>query len=208
MGYASDITRTIPVGGRFASRQKEIYQIVLRMQADALGAMRPGVPFRDVHLVAARRLVEDFKSIGLVRGDVDRVVDNGAFALFFPHGLGHLLGLDVHDMESLGEDHVGYSEAFRRDHRFGLDRLRLAKPLAEGFVVTVEPGIYFIPQLIEAWRQQRRFADQINYPQIDAFLELGGVRIEDDVLISDTGAAVLGPPIPKTVADVEACCGS
>ncbi len=206
-GYASDITRTIPVGGRFTSRQKEIYDIVLHMQADALDAMRPGVPFKDVHLVAARRLVEDFKAIGLMRGDVDQMVENGAFALFFPHGLGHMLGLDVHDMESLGEDHVGYSETIRRDHRFGLDRLRLAKPLMEGFVVTVEPGIYFIPQLIDQWRQERRFSDQINYRKIDDYLGLGGVRIEDDVLISDTAAAVLGPPIPKTVAEVEDCCG-
>ncbi len=206
MGYASDTTRTIPVGGRFSNRQKEIYEIVLGMQADALAAMKPGVPFKDVHLVAARRLSSDLKAIGLMRGDVDRAVETGAYALFFPHGLGHMLGLDVHDMECLGEDYVGYTDEIRRDSRFGINRLRLAKPLAPGFVVTVEPGIYFIPQLVQQWRAENRYADQIDYRKLESYLDFGGVRIEDDVLVTSTGATVLGPPIPKTVAAVESCC--
>ena len=206
MGYASDTTRTIPVGGRFTSRQKEIYEIVLGMQADALAAMKPGIPFKEVHQIAARRLSSDLKDLGLMRGNVDRAVQTGAYALFFPHGLGHMLGLDVHDMECLGEDHVGYTEDIRRDSRFGINRLRLAKPLAPGFVVTVEPGIYFIPQLIQQWRAENRFSDLIDYGKLESYLDFGGVRIEDDVHVTSTGATVLGPPIPKTVAAVESCC--
>jgi len=206
MGYASDTTRTIPVGGRFTSRQKEIYEVVLGMQADALAAMRPGVPFKDVHQIAARRLSSDLKDIGLMRGDVDRAVQTGAYALFFPHGLGHMLGLDVHDMACLGEDEVGYTDDIRRDSQFGINRLRLAKPLAPGFVVTVEPGIYFIPQLVQQWRGANRFPDLIDYRKLESYLDFGGVRIEDDVRVTSTGATVLGAPIPKAVAAVESCC--
>jgi Xaa-Pro aminopeptidase len=206
MGYASDTTRTIPVGGRFTSQQKEIYEIVLRMQADALAAMKPGIPFKDVHQIAARRLSSDFKELGLMRGDVDRAVDTGAYALFFPHGLGHMLGLDVHDMECLGEDDVGYTDDVRRDSRFGINRLRLAKPLAPGFVVTVEPGIYFIPQLIQQWRGENRFSDLIEYGKLESYLDFGGVRIEDNVRVTSSGASVMEPPIPKAVASVESCC--
>ncbi|BBO67510.1 Xaa-Pro dipeptidase [Desulfosarcina alkanivorans] len=206
MGYASDTTRTIPVGGRFTGRQKDIYEVVLGMQMDALAAMKPGVPFRDIHLLAARRLSSDFKKLGLMHGDVSEMVESGAYALFFPHGLGHMMGLDVHDMESLGENHVGYTENIRRDTRFGLNRLRLAKPLEPGFVVTVEPGVYFIPPLIRQWRAENRFGDHIDYRRLEPFLDFGGVRIEDDVRVTSDGAAVLGPPIPKTVPAVEACC--
>ena len=206
MGYASDTTRTIPVGGRFTSRQKEIYEVVLGMQADALAAMRPGIPFKDVHQIAARRLSSDLKDIGLMRGDVDRAVQTGAYALFFPHGLGHMLGLDVHDMECLGEDEVGYTDDIRRDSQFGINRLRLAKPLAPGFVVTVEPGIYFIPQLVQQWRGANRFPDLIDYRKLESYLDFGGVRIEDDVRVTSTGATVLGAPIPKAVSAVESCC--
>lgn len=206
LGYASDTTRTIPVSGRFTVRQKDIYDIVLAMQAEALDAMQPGVAFKDIHLMAARRLSEDFKALGLMRGDVDRCVETGAFALFFPHGLGHMLGLDVHDMESLGEDEVGYTKTVRRDERFGINRLRLAKPLEPGFVVTVEPGIYFIPQLIRQWRATNRFAELINYAKLETYMNFGGIRIEDDVLVTAGGATVLGPAIPKSVADVEAYC--
>lgn len=208
MGYASDTTRTIPVSGRFTSRQKEIYEVVLGMQADALDAMKPGVPFKAVHLVAARRLSSDLIALGLLHGEVERAVESGAYALFFPHGLGHLLGLDVHDMECLGEDEVGYSEEFRRDSRFGINRLRLAKPLAAGFVVTVEPGIYFIPQLVRQWHAENRFSDQIDYSRVESYLDFGGIRVEDDVLVTATGAKIIGRPIPKRVAEVEACCAS
>jgi len=208
MGYASDTTRTIPVGGRFTSRQKDIYEIVQGMQADALAAMKPGIPFKDVHLVAARRLSSDLKTLGLMRGNVDQALETGAYALFFPHGLGHMLGLDVHDMECLGEDYVGYTDRIQRDRRFGINRLRLAKPLEPGFVVTVEPGIYFIPPLVHQWRAENRFADQIDYGKLESYLDFGGVRIEDDVRVTSTGASILGPPIPKTVAAVESCCST
>jgi len=208
MGYASDTTRTIPVGGRFTNRQKEMYEIVLGMQADALAAMKPGVPFKDVHLAAARRLSSDLKALGLIRGDVDQALETGAYALFFPHGLGHMLGLDVHDMECLGEDYVGYTDQIQRDSRFGLNRLRLAKPLEPGFVVTVEPGIYFIPQLVQQWRAENRFFDQIDYGKLESYLDFGGVRIEDDVRVTSTGSTVLGPLIPKTVTAVESCCST
>jgi Xaa-Pro dipeptidase len=208
LGYASDTTRTIPVGGRFSGRQKEIYDVVLGMQMDALAAMKPGVPFRDIHLVAAQRLASDLKALGLLLGNASGIVESGAYALFFPHGLGHMLGLDVHDMESLGEDHVGYTAEIRRESRFGLNRLRLAKPLEPGFVVTVEPGVYFIPQLVKQWRDENRFSDQIDYRRLESFLDFGGVRIEDDVLVTSTGAMVLGPPIPKTATAVESCCNT
>jgi Xaa-Pro aminopeptidase len=170
--------------------------------------MKPGVPFRDVHLVAARRLSSDLKALGLIRGDVDHALETGAYALFFPHGLGHMLGLDVHDMECLGEDYVGYTDEIQRDPRFGINRLRLARPLAPGFVVTVEPGIYFIPPLVQQWRAEKRFFDQIDYGKLESYLDFGGVRIEDDVRVTSTGSTVLGPPIPKTVMDVESCCSS
>lgn len=208
MGYASDTTRTIPVGGRFTNRQKEIYEIVRGMQAEALAAMKPGVPFKDIHLVAARRLLSDLKTLGLMRGDVEQALENGVYALFFPHGLGHMLGLDVHDMECLGEDYVGYTDKIKRDSRFGINRLRLAKPLEPGFVVTVEPGIYFIPRLFQQWRAENRFADQIDYGKLESYLDFGGVRIEDDVLVTSTGSTVLGQPIAKTVMDVESCCNA
>jgi Xaa-Pro aminopeptidase len=208
MGYASDTTRTIPVGGRFSNRQKEIYEIVLKMQEDALFAMKPGVPFRDVHKVAARRLANDFIALGLMRGEVEQVVESGAYALFFPHGLGHMLGLDVHDMESLGEDHVGYTDDIRRDEKFGINRLRLAKPLESGFVVTVEPGIYFIPALIDRWRAEKRFDHLIDYPKLKPYDAFGGIRIEDDVLVTSTEATVLAPSIPKSLSEVEMQTGT
>lgn len=203
LGYASDTTRTIPVGGRFTSQQKEIYDIVLGMQQDALFVMKPGIPYRDVHEVAARRLSSDLKALGLLRGTVDEIVATGAYALCFPHGLGHMLGLDVHDMESLGEEYVGYTDDIQRDDRFGINRLRLARPLEPGFVVTVEPGIYFIPQLIEQWRSEHRFEDLIDYHQLKQYDDFGGIRVEDDVLVTEDGATILEPSIPKSVSGVE-----
>lgn len=206
MGYASDITRTIPVSGRFSDRQRAIYQAVLGAQERALAAIQPGVRFRDVHLIAARSLASDLKDLGLMKGDVDEAVAAGAHALFFPHGLGHHMGLDVHDLEGLGEDLVGYDEETRRDQQFGLGYLRLGKALQQQYVVTVEPGCYFIGPLIDQWRADRRHEEFIKYDAVDAWRGLGGVRIEDDVLVTNAGARILGPPIPKSVADVEATC--
>jgi len=202
--YASDITRTFPVGGRFTPTQRQVYEIVLRAQESAIKAMRPGIRFLDVHLKAAREIAAGLKEMKLMKGDVDEAVQAGAHALFFPHGLGHMMGLDVHDMENLGEEYVGYDETIGRSRQFGLSALRMARELTPGFVVTVEPGIYFIPALIDQWRQEDAHADFIDYNTLEDFRDFGGIRIEDDVLVTEDGHRVLGPGIPKTVADIEA----
>jgi Xaa-Pro aminopeptidase len=164
------------------------------------------VPYEHVHLLAARSLAGDLAALGCLRGDLDAAVEAGAHALFFPHGLGHMLGLDVHDMEALGEDYVGYDETVHRSGQFGLRSLRLARALQPGFVLTVEPGLYFIPALIDQWRAERRLIDFIDYDAVEKLRHAGGIRIEDDVVVSESGCRVLGPPIPKAVGDVEALC--
>lgn len=204
--YASDITRTIPVSGTFSAQQRAIYECVQRAQASALAAIAPGVPYRDVHLGAAKSFVTDLTALGLMKGNADEAVAAGAHALFFPHGLGHMLGLDVHDMENLGEDIVGYGPGFERSTQFGLGYLRLARPLEAGFVITVEPGLYFIPALMDQWKAEGRHSSFYNWSEIDKFRDARGCRLEDDVLITATGGRVLGPPIPKAIADVEAAC--
>jgi Xaa-Pro aminopeptidase len=201
--YASDITRTYPVSGKFDQRQKAIYQIVLESQLAAIGIASPEVTNRDLHFAAARTIAAGLRDLGLMKGDTDEAVKAGAHALFFPHGIGHMLGLDVHDMEDLG-DVVGYPEGEPRSAQFGLSFLRLAKQLRPGFVITVEPGIYFVPALIERWKTEGKHEAFIDYAEVDKYLGFGGVRIEDDVLITADGHRVLGPGIPKTVADVEA----
>ena len=203
---ASDITRTLPIGGPFSSQQRSVYETVLRAQLGAVAAIRPGVPYRDVHLGAAKSIVGDLAALGLMRGDADEAVAAGAHALFFPHGLGHMLGMDVHDMENLGEDIVGYGPGLERSSQFGLNYLRLARPVEAGFVLTVEPGLYFIPALIDQWKAEGTNAAFLNFSEIDKFRDARGYRIEDDVLVTSNGSRVLGPPIPKTVADVEAAC--
>ena len=205
-GYTSDITRTFPASGRFSDRQRAVYEAVLAAQLAAIEAIRPGVPFREVHLVAARVLTVHLQALGLMKGDGEAAVQAGAHALFFPHGLGHMLGLDVHDMEGLGEDFVGYDGEYQRSDQFGTAYLRLGKRLQEGFVVTVEPGCYFIPELVRQWKAEGRHTDFIDYGEAERWLGFGGVRIEDDVLVTADGARVLGRPIPKTVAEVEAAC--
>jgi Xaa-Pro aminopeptidase len=205
-GYAGDITRTLPVGGKFSSRQRDIYDIVLAAQTAAIGAIKPGVFYKEVHLLAARTISDGLKNIGLMKGDVDEAVELGVHALFFPHGLGHMLGLDVHDMENLGERYVGYSPEMERSGQFGLAYLRLARELREGFVLTVEPGIYFIPELIGKWQSENKFSGFINYEQVLKYEDFGGIRIEDDVIVRAAGAEILGQPIPKTAAEVEAVC--
>ncbi|BEV72806.1 MULTISPECIES: aminopeptidase P family protein [unclassified Paludibacterium] len=203
-GYASDITRTIPVGGKFSERQRALYETVLAMQLDAIAAMRPGVKYFDVHKLAARTMVERMKQMGFFNGPAEKVVDSGAYAIAFPHGLGHQIGMDVHDMENLGETLVGYDAGQQRSELFGLGYLRMGKALRAGMVITVEPGIYFIPALIDAWQREGKFADLINYDKFNEFRDFGGIRIEDNVLVTETGSRVLGEPIPKTVAEVEA----
>lgn len=206
--YAADITRTFPVSGKYTTRQKEIYEIVLNAQLGAIDAIKPGISYKDVHLKSARIITEGLKELGLMKGDSDEAVAQGAHALFFPHGLGHMMGLDVHDMENLGEDYVGYDDAVERSDQFGLAYLRLARRLEPGFVLTVEPGLYFIPELIAQWKNEKKLADFINYDKLDAYLDFSGVRIEDDILVTESGARMLGKPIPKTVAEVEAMCQS
>ncbi len=204
--YASDITRTIPVAGRFDERQRAVYQVVLEALEAAIAATRPGVLFRNVHLLACRSMTAGLKALGLMKGDVEEAVAAGAHAVFFQCGLGHMMGLDVHDMEGLGEEEVGYDAAVRRSDQFGLCYLRLARTLEPGFVLTIEPGVYFIPALLDRWRAEGRFTSFIDYDAFDAFRDFGGIRIEDDVLVTDGGCRVLGRPIPRTIADVEALC--
>jgi Xaa-Pro aminopeptidase len=204
--YASDITRTVPVGGKFSQRQKDIYEIVLEGQETAIRSIKPGVMYKEIHLKTARVMASGLKDLGLMKGSVDDAVARGAHAMFFPHGLGHNMGLDVHDMEDLGENQVGYDETVQRSGQFGLAYLRMARELRPGHVLTVEPGLYFIPALIALWKKEKKHKDFIVYDKAEAFLDFGGVRIEDNVLVTEKSHRVLGTPIPKTVAEVEKAC--
>ncbi|MFB3855276.1 MAG: aminopeptidase P family protein [Vicinamibacterales bacterium] len=203
LGYAADITRTIPIGGRFTGIQRDLYLAVLDAEKKAIEAVKPGVPYKEVHLLASRILAGAMKDLGCMKGDLDAAVAAGAHALFFQCGVGHMLGLDVHDMEALGEQYVGYDETVARSTQFGLKSLRLARKLEPGFVLTVEPGIYIIPQLIDRWRAEGRFTEFIDYDAVAKLQGFGGIRIEDDVVVTDGGCKVLGPPIPKEIDDVE-----
>ena len=205
--YASDITRTVPVGGKFDQRQKEIYEVVLKANVEAIKMIKPGITYKSVHLFAAQTIGEGLKEIGLMKGDIKEAVSQGAHALFFPHGLGHMMGLDVHDMEGLGENYVGYDNEVQRSDQFGLAFLRLGKRLEEGFVLTVEPGIYFIPALIDQWRNEKKFSEFIDYGKVETYKDFGGIRIEDDILVTSNGYRVLGKPIPKTVSEIENIMG-
>ncbi len=201
--YSSDITRTVPVGGKFDERQAGIYQIVLDANMAAIEAIKPGIKYRDVHFIAARVIIEGLKKAGLMKGDVDEALKAEAHTLFMPHGLGHMMGMDVHDMEGLGEDFVGYDENTKRATTFGTAYLRLGKELKPGFVLTVEPGIYFIPDLIDQFRKEGKFTDFVNYDKLETYKDFGGIRIEDDILVTETGHRVLGKPIPKTIEEIE-----
>ncbi|MCP4611992.1 MAG: aminopeptidase P family protein [Planctomycetes bacterium] len=203
LGYASDITRTVPVSGKFTQRQKEIYTIVLDAQEQAIEAIKPGVEFRNIHRLASSVLVSGLKDLGLIKGDINEAVNAGVHTLFFQCGLGHMMGLDVHDMEGLGEDYVGYTDTIRRNPAFGWRSLRLGKELEAGFVITVEPGIYFIPELIKRWKAENKNSQFINYDMVEKYKDFGGVRIEDDVLVTENGYRVLGKEIPKTIDEVE-----
>lgn len=202
-GYASDITRTSPVGGKFSQKQKQIYKVVLAANVESINEIKPGIPFRNVHMRAAGIIAEGLKDLGFMKGNTEKAVMAGAHALFFPHGLGHMLGLDVHDMEGLGEDFVGYDKTIKRSEQFGTAYLRLGKKLQPGYVLTIEPGIYFIPALIDQWKKGKMFKEYINYDKIEEYRDFGGIRIEDNILVTDKGHRVLGKPIPKTVEDIE-----
>ncbi len=206
MHYTSDITRTIPVGGKFNKRQKEIYEIVLKANTETIKAARPGLTNREMHLMACKIIATGLKEIGLMKGDIETAVQSGAHALFFPHGLGHLLGFDAHDMEALGEEYIGYDESIRRSNQFGFAYLRFAKPFTAGHVLTVEPGIYFIPELINMWESQKKFREFIDYDKVHSYMDFGGIRIEDNIVITENENRLLGKPIPKTCMEVEQTC--
>ena len=208
MHYAGDITRTIPIGGKFDSKQTDIYNIVYDAQQKAIAAVKPGVEFRNIHLLAGEVLADGLKQLGLMKGDIKQAVQQGAHALFFQCGLGHMMGLDVHDMEGLGEQYVGYTDTIKRNPLFGIRSLRLGRALEERFVITVEPGLYFIPELIDRWKAENKFTDFIDYEKVQTYKDFGGVRLEDDVLVTAEGCRVLGKPIPNKIEEVEVLASS
>jgi len=203
MGYAGDMSSTIPSGNRFTTKQKDVYDVQVASHLAAVDALKPDVPYVDVYNLTAQVICEGMKSLGLLRGNCEEAVREGAHAIFFPHGLGHMMGLDVHDMENLGELWVGY-DGKPKSTQFGRKSLRLARPLEPGFVLTVEPGVYFIPQLIDLWKAEGKFRDFINYDKLETYRDFGGIRNEEDYLITDSGARRLGKKIPLTTDEVEA----
>jgi Xaa-Pro aminopeptidase len=207
MHYAGDMTRTFPVAKRFTTLQREMYDIVLEAQEAAVQALRPGVLFRDVHALAARKLVEGLKTAGVMKGDPEEAVAAGAHTMVFQCGLGHMMGLDVHDMEDLGEEYVGYTETEKKSKEFGWKSLRLARALEPGFVVTIEPGLYFIPELMDLFRAEKKFLDFFHYDKLEAFRDFGGIRIEEDFVITADGSRLLGKPLAKTADAIEALRG-
>ncbi|CCZ08430.1 MULTISPECIES: aminopeptidase P family protein [Culturomica] len=208
MNYCSDFTRTVPVDGKFSARQKDVYNIVVNSNQRALELSRPGVTYLSVHLEVCKVLAQGLKDLGLMKGDVDAAVAAGAHALFMPHGLGHMMGLDVHDMEDLGQIYVGYDEITRPVKQFGTSSLRMGRTLQPGFVITDEPGCYFIPALIDQWKEKGLHKDFLNYDKIETYKDFGGIRLEDDVLITEDGCRVLGDRrTPITVEEVEEIMG-
>jgi Xaa-Pro aminopeptidase len=203
MGYAGDLSSTVPVNGRFTSTQKDIYSLCLDCHNTAISMLKPGIPFKEVYFESARVIIRGLKDLGLMKGNVDDALANGAHALFFPCGLGHMMGLDVHDMEDLGEVYVGY-DGVPKSTQFGLKSLRLGRKLEPGFVLTIEPGIYFIPELTDQWNANNHNSDYINFDRVGEFKTFGGIRNEEDFFITETGYELLGKPKPKSIADVEA----
>ncbi len=192
MHYAGDMTRTFPVGKKFTTLQREMYDIVLSSQQAAVDALRPGILFRDVHALACEKLMEGLKAAGVMKGDPKEAVAAGAHTVIFQCGLGHMMGLDVHDMEDLGEEYVGYTDTLKKSKDFGWKSLRLARELEIGFVVTIEPGLYFIPELMDQYRAEKKYMDFINYDKLDALRTFGGIRIEEDLVITGGGRQAVG----------------
>jgi len=203
--YCSDNTRTMPVSGKYSQRQLEIYSIVEECHDLVLDVAKPGVKYFDVHLAVATRMTERLKELGLMKGTTEEAVKAGAHAMFFPHGLGHMMGMDVHDMEGLGQIYVGFDEETRPNlTQFGTNCLRMGRRLQEGFVLTDEPGIYFIPALIDDWRSTGHCAEFLNFEMLETYKDFGGIRIEDDLLITSDGCRFLGSErIPYHPKDVE-----
>lgn len=203
MQYAGDLTTTFPAGSKFTSQQKELYEIVLSAQEHAVSLLKPGVTFKSIHLQACEELAKGLKQIGLMKGDTKEAVAAGAHTLFFQCGLGHMIGLDVHDMEDFGEEHVGYNGSVKKDNRFGLKSLRLGRELEKGFTLTIEPGLYFIPSLLDKWESEGKLGQFINYDKLEQYRNSRGIRIEEDYLITEYGSIRLGRGLPKTIDEVE-----
>ncbi|MGL5125964.1 MAG: aminopeptidase P N-terminal domain-containing protein [Fusobacteriaceae bacterium] len=202
-GYCGDMTTVIPVSGKFTEKQKVIYNILIEMFDCAVQELKPEVEYIEAYKASSRRLIEGMKKLELMIGDTEEILQSGAHALFMPHGLGHMLGMDVHDMENLGENLVGYETGVSRDTRPGYKSLRLSRILKPGFVFTVEPGIYFVPRLIEDYKKKNLFKNYLNYDKIEEFKSFGGMRYEGDFLITETGAIRLGEKMPKTAEEIE-----
>ncbi|MGK6343643.1 aminopeptidase P family protein [Chryseobacterium sp. DT-3] len=204
LGYAGDLTRTFPVGKTFSAEQKDVYDIVLSAYHHAKGLLAPGVRYLDVHLASCKILAQGLKDIGLMKGNIEDAVQAGAHAMFFQCGTGHMMGLDVHDMEGLGEQYVGYTDDLvKNTTQFGLKSLRLGKALEAGYVLTVEPGIYIIPELIDRWKASNQFAEYINYDKLETFRNFSGIRVEDDFLITENGSRMLGKHLALTTEEIE-----
>jgi len=201
--YSGDLSSTFPVDPTFTGLQKELYQLSLDAHMAAVSMLKPGTAFKEVHLTACRTIFEGLKTFGLTSGNTEEAVEAGAHALFFPCGTGHMMGLDVHDMENLGEQWVGY-DGVPKSTQFGLKSLRLGKELRPGYVLTVEPGIYFIPELIDQWKAQKHLTQYLNYSEIEKFKGVGGMRNEEDFVITEEGSRRLGKALPLTVEGVEA----
>ncbi|MBD8490122.1 aminopeptidase P family protein [Echinicola sp. CAU 1574] len=201
--YAGDMTRTFPVSAAFDNRQRELYEIVYKAHRTAVEALKPGKRFMDVHLLAAETLVEGLKGVGLMKGDTQEAVANGAHTMFFQCGLGHMMGMDVHDMENLGEQYVGYTDQLKKSTEFGLKSLRLGKELEPGNVITVEPGIYIIPELIDMYKESGKLDAFINYDKLETYRDFGGIRIEEDFVITESGSDLLGTPLAIAPDEVE-----
>lgn len=204
MHYGGDLTRTFPAGKKFTTRQAELYNTVLNSMDHAISMLKPGVRYRDIHFAACEKLVEGLVSVGIMKGDPAEAVAAGAHTMFFQCGLGHMLGMDTHDMEDLGEQFVGYTDELKKETGiFGLKSLRLGRELQAGFVLTVEPGIYMIPELIDRWQAENKYADFIDYNVLNTYRDFGGIRIEDNFLITETGHQLLGKYLPKTLHEIE-----
>lgn len=202
-GYCGDMTTTFPVSGKFSERQKLIHNIVRDMFDKAVDISKVGVFYRDVHLEVCKVMAKNLKKIGLLKGNVEELVSKGAHALFMPHGLGHMLGMTVHDMENFGEINVGYDKEIQKSKQFGLSSLRLGRRLQIGYVFTIEPGIYFIPDLFEKWKKEKLYEEFLNYEEIEKYMDFGGIRMERDILITENGAKILGESFPRTADEIE-----
>ena len=203
MMYAGDLSSTIPVGKKLSPEQREIYQLTLDAHRAAVNSLGVGIPFRNAHLSACKTIFNGLKDMGFTKGNTDDAFESGAHALFFPCGTGHMMGLDVHDMEDLGEVWVGYNGQ-PKSTQFGLKSLRLAKPLQPGHVFTIEPGIYFIPELIDLWQSQNKFNEFIHWDKVNKYRDFGGIRNEEDFVMTETGARLLGKQKPMTIDEIEA----